>query len=343
MTRARDNSFNPFNNNYAGKNLLINGNFDIWQRGISGFTSNNIYTADRWFVYSQQNYSLSQETSIIPNNSTYAAKITITNSNGYCNLQNTLEQIEVERLLGQTITFSVWLRANSTYNGSFSIQILYSTTGNSQTPTWQLVPGAATSHTPSTSQYTKVTVTGTVPTNAKNLTFYIGQNVVLANGSIYYIGQAQAEIGSVATLFSRAGGDIQGELAKCQRYFEKNYIPSIAPGSNINPASNGMIEQQALILTTASGATIGSSRSRSFPYPFKVQKRVTPSYSFWDLAGNTNKYTSGDINGSFAANNNSLDFYGGLQVTQDSITWQSTMASSSHYYAGIMWAVSAEL
>lgn len=203
----------------AGKNALINGNFDIWQRGTSGFTTNNIYTADRWFVYSQANYSLSQETSVIPNGSTYAAKITITSANGYCNLANTLEQIEVERLAGQTVTFSVNLRANSTYNGSTAVQINYSTTGNSQLATWTNLIG--TTVTPLTSAYTRVSVTATIPTNAKGLQFYIGQNSVLANGSIYYIAQAQAEVGSTATPFSRAGGTIQGELAACQRYYYK--------------------------------------------------------------------------------------------------------------------------
>jgi hypothetical protein len=104
-----------------------------------------------------------------------------------------------------------------------------------------------------------------------------------------------------------------------------------------------MIEQQALFLTTAAGATPGTARSRSFPYMFKVQKRISPSIRFWDLAGNINKYTSGDLNGSFSANNNSLDGFGGAQATQNSIVWQTTLASSSHTYAGIMWEVSAEL
>jgi hypothetical protein len=63
-------------------------------------------------------------------------------------------------------------------------------------------------------------VTGTVPTNANGLAFYIGQNATLANNSNYYIALAKAEIGSVATTWSRAGGGtLQGELAACQRYY----------------------------------------------------------------------------------------------------------------------------
>jgi hypothetical protein len=41
----------------------------------------------------------------------------------------------------------------------------------------------------------------------------------------------QVELGSVATAFTRAGGTIQGELAACQRYFQKSYDQSVAPGT----------------------------------------------------------------------------------------------------------------
>ncbi|MBH1418046.1 hypothetical protein I5U33_07375 [Stenotrophomonas maltophilia] len=34
---------------YAGRNVLINGDFDVWQRGTS-FTVSNVYSADRWFI-----------------------------------------------------------------------------------------------------------------------------------------------------------------------------------------------------------------------------------------------------------------------------------------------------
>lgn len=34
---------------YAGDNVLINGDFDVWQRGTS-FTVSNVYAADRWFI-----------------------------------------------------------------------------------------------------------------------------------------------------------------------------------------------------------------------------------------------------------------------------------------------------
>ena len=205
-------------NSAANQNLLINGSFDIWQRGVGPFTSNVIYTTDRWFVYSSTSYSLTNETSVIPEGATNAVKMTATAGSSFINLQQSLEQSDVEKLAGKTVTFSVYLRANATYNGAFALQINSSTTGNSQTPTWANV--AQTVHTPSTSAYTRVSVTGTVPTTAKGLSFMIAQTVGVASGSIYYAALAKVELGSVATPFVRYGGTIQGELAACQYYYK---------------------------------------------------------------------------------------------------------------------------
>jgi hypothetical protein len=115
------------------------------------------------------------------------------------------------------------------------MSIQSNTTGNTQTGgTWTTVSGASTSHTPSTSAFTRVSVTGTVPTNAKGLAFYIGQNVGLGNGSIYYVALAKVEIGSTPTTWSRLSGTIQGELAACQRYYWRstpgNYFGNYAVG-----------------------------------------------------------------------------------------------------------------
>jgi hypothetical protein len=222
-----------------GANLLANGSFDIWQRGTSGFTSNQSYSADRWFTFSSTTYNIAQETSIIPTGATNSLRVTITGAGGYANLQYAMEQSEVEKLAGQTVTFSVYLRANATYaGGSFNMSIQSNTTGNTQTGgTWTTVSGASTSHTPSTSAFTRVSVTGTVPTNAKGLAFYIGQNVGLGNGSIYYVALAKVEIGSTPTTWSRLGGTIQGELAACQRYYYRTNASQLYENFGIGSAT----------------------------------------------------------------------------------------------------------
>jgi hypothetical protein len=44
----------------------------------------------------------------------------------------------------------------------------------------------------------------------------------IANTVALYGTRFQLEVGSVGTTFTRAGGDIQGELAACQRYYWRN-------------------------------------------------------------------------------------------------------------------------
>jgi hypothetical protein len=243
----------------ANANLIAGGSFDIWQRGTGAFTTNGTYTSDRFYVYSSSSFSLSQESSVVPDGATYSAKITSTAGSSFANMQFALEQTEVEKLAGKVVTFSVYLRANGTYNGTTALKINTSTTGNSQTPTWT-TQATSTIAAPSTSAFTRFTVTATIPTTAKGLAFLIEQQAVLASGSIYYIGLAKAELGSVATPFVRAGGTIQGELAACQRYYYRavggNNNSAYAMGTATSTTVANFIVQLPVTFRTLTSATI---------------------------------------------------------------------------------------
>jgi hypothetical protein len=351
MTRARDNAFNPFNNNYAGKNFVINGGFDIWQRGTNFVSPNAVYTSDRW-SNDTGGMTISQESTGAPSGSRYYLRTTSTAGSAYTDYYHFFETNNISALWGKTVTYSFKIRKSGTSPiGSFILTLQKSSTVDAgRAATWSTITTVSTAFSSivtgiGSTNWTTITATAIIPNDgtANSLRLIGGFDNGQSSGLIVDLAQVQLEIGSVATPFTRAGGTIGGELSLCQRYYEKNYIDSVVPGSNINPASSGMIEQQALFLTTASGATPGTARSRSFPYQFKVQKRTSPSVRVWDLAGNINRYTSGDSNGSFSSNNNQFDVFGGTQATQNSITWQTTMASSGHIYAGIMWEASAEL
>ena len=203
----------------GAKNFAANGGFDWWQRGTS-FSSSGVYSADRWYFTYGGTVTASQETSIIPTGATYAAKLLTGASSSFGELYNALESLEVNRLAGQTITVSGYVRAGSGYTGSAVIAIQTNTTANTQTGgTWTEQTYAI--QTPSTFAYTRFSVTYAVLAGTAGLRIRLGNTSTQSSGVALYWGNIQIEIGSVATPFSRAGGTLQGELALCQRYYQR--------------------------------------------------------------------------------------------------------------------------
>lgn len=204
----------------AGKNIIINGAMDIWQRGTT-FTNpgaGGVYVTDRWCTYFNANATVTRETTVKPDTSTYSMKLTATTSSPSNDIYQLIEQAQIQHLRGKTVTYSVKLAGTA---GLAPIIIAtYSTTADdSLFPTGTAITTTTLSN-PAINASTFVTyaISFTVPTVAKTLRIGIVSNT-MANTNVLYIAEAQLELGSVATPFARAGGTIQGELAACQRYY----------------------------------------------------------------------------------------------------------------------------
>jgi hypothetical protein len=213
----------------AGKNLVINGGMDFFQRGSLATTTAG-YGLDRWAQVSSgsgSNVTITQQTTGVPVGSRYCARITTGASAGYGNQFHYIETSNSATLWGKTATLSIKLRRSAAFAGTLSVILAKSSTVDAGAgATWTTVGSTVVSNsllptgTTSGSWHT-VTFTVTVPSDgsANSLRISIQQSQV-ETSAYWEMAQCQLEEGTAATTFSRAGGTIQGELAACQRYYE---------------------------------------------------------------------------------------------------------------------------
>lgn len=178
----------------SNPNLLINGDFQIWQRGESFSNIANKYTADRWKIKNAKgNTSLVERSTDIPSGEFLRQSVHIKETLE----ENTYLSYNFENALKGTFTLSFWYKTSSEfhsyiYDNSVLVHLGKLTTLNA---------------------WTKATFTFT----ATAMTFI---NVIHAmSAGDCYIAGVKLEYGDIATvLMPRLGAE---ELALCQRYYVK--------------------------------------------------------------------------------------------------------------------------
>jgi hypothetical protein len=237
----------------AGKNYLINGGYDIWQRGTSFAAPSNLtYTTDRWWVWSGSSMAqktISRQTGF--SNNQYCARVARNSGQtetGAIGFGTVIESANMYALQGKTVTVSFFARAGANYSASGgNLQVLVQTgTGVDQgvggwwSPGWTGSSTLSSGNVVLTTTATKYSVSFTVPSNAAEMLVAFQWTPTGTAGAADYFEATgvQLEIGSVATEFTRTGGTLQGELAACQRYYYRlNGITAANPGSGFADAT----------------------------------------------------------------------------------------------------------
>jgi hypothetical protein len=219
----------------GGKNIVINGGMDIWQRGLSG-TANSYsggagYNVDRWqsgytsgaLTVSKQGTSDSTNLPTIQYCARVQRNLAQTSVNAL-NFAQTIETAQAYQLAGKAVTLSFYARKGANYSASANALgvILYTGTGSDQS-IWGFTGSTAAISTSVTltSTWQRFTATATLASNASEIGVLLSYTPTGTAGAndYYEVTGVQLELGSTATTFSRAGGTIQGELAACQRYY----------------------------------------------------------------------------------------------------------------------------
>ena len=221
---------------FAGKNKIINGDMNIWQRGTSTTLTNNTtaFGPDRFIVYtsfSAGTSSFSRQTftpgtaPVAGYESAYFARLTCGSTSTYFEIDQNVE--DVRTLAGQTVTLSFWAKASGTVVITPTLNQVFGSGGSGSVST----TGSNQTLTTSWARYSVSVSLPSISGKTIGTSSYLNVALVYASGTINSatidVWGVQLEAGSSATSFQTATGTLQGELAACQRYYFRNTVDQV--------------------------------------------------------------------------------------------------------------------
>jgi hypothetical protein len=219
-------------------NPVLNSAFQIWQRGTSisvAASTANAYTADRWAVVTGASVAstisrqVTNDTTNLPNIQ-YCGRFQRNSGQtgtSIMYISNSFESVNSIPFVGKTVTFSFYARKGADYSAASSILVskVYSGTGTDQQSNTGYTGASAfiNQNNTLTTTWQRFTATGTISTSATELSIELSWTPVgtASTNDYFEVTGVQLEVGSVATPFKTYAGTIQGELAACQRYYQK--------------------------------------------------------------------------------------------------------------------------
>jgi hypothetical protein len=273
---------------YVLKNRIINGGFNVAQRGtsfVSGANDDDTYNLDRWYVLSDGNDAVDiTQTTTVPTGAKYSIGLDVETANKKFGIAQIIENVNCYDAIGGNVTLSFQAKVSATtkldnvkcaivaWSGtadSVTSDIISAWGAEGTNPT--LIANATYENTPAnlnvTTSWATYSVTANVDTaSTANIIVFIWSDVTdTTAGDFLYITNAQLEIGTSATPFERR---LYGqELANCQRYYWK-----------VGPTTQ---------MLGTSGYVPGSGVVYRLGYEFPVPMRATPTINFnsvfvWD-------------------------------------------------------------
>ena len=254
----------------SNRNKIINGGFDVWQRGTSfSSASVNEYSADRFrtegfglsTTISRQSFTAGQTD--VPDFPTYFCRVATSATVGSGQYWSFQQRLEVPQVVsqGQTYTLSFWVRATSGTISADTLSYGFSTglVGFSElTTTWQKV--------------TRTLVFGASQISGSYASAYLVYAPENTAAFSVDIANVQLEAGDTATPFEhRSYG---AELALCQRYFTSSFPDGTAVANGVTgPALEG----------PASAFATDDVYCQEVSY--SVPMRASPTITYYNMAG----------------------------------------------------------
>ena len=307
----------------GGKNRVLNSNFSVWQRGTSMAGSATAFCSDRWNAWraaagSTFSRQTTSDTTNLPNIQ-YCVRVQRDSGNtgtGVIILNQNFESVNSIPLAGKTIVFSFYARAGANYSSASSglLSQVSTGTGTDQSYVTTGYTGEVTliSQTATlTTTWQRFTYSATVAANVTEMSVqWRFTPVGTASTNDYFeVTGVQLEAANTASPFQTATGTIQGELAACQRYYQKSYaqgttVPTNAqfvgvisgPGtSTLNNANFGFVKLPVVMRTAPTVTT----------YSYTSSTTSAISNGAGTDQGASSGVAAGIGDGGFSINNNS--------------------------------------
>ena len=281
---------------YSHRNLIINGQFLVWQRATdSGSNTTDGYlTCDRWYHASsgatkqvtRQTFSPGQTD--VPDNPFYYLRYAVTTGNNNVALRQRVE--DVTRCQGE-MTLSFWVKGSNPGGGQFNLTFRqdFGSSGSSVVDTSIANYTVSNTWTKKTFTFTPASISGKTVSGNKHTSFYeielFRQPAGDTSTAAFTVDFAnvQLERGSVATPFEQK--HLADEFRACQRYYQvfgNMYSYRSILGLSINGNSSTVIEVMP---------------------NFKVDLRATPTISVSGSQLEARAGISGSANITLAGNN----------------------------------------
>ncbi len=302
------------------RNRVINGDFNVWQRGTSGFGLTS-YAADRWYGMTGTTGTLSQQLfpagqTDVPGEPRCYMRFDKTGTGDYSMFGQKIE--DVRTFAGKTCTLSFY--AKDSVSGLIGVNItqFYDSASGSSSAGTQLLP--------ITTSWKKYVVTFSLPSivgKTIGANSYLRLDFTPINGlaaTVHYtdIARVQLEEGSVATPFEvRPYGT---ELALCQRFYQNSFLSGNVPGVSTD-------RKDAMhVLSWSDGNCMGFS--------YYTPMRAAPTVTLRPDSGTTSGYismSSGNVVGVATF------------ISQSHVSYITTVSGVATSYARFTWEATAEL
>ena len=289
------------------KNLIINGDMRIAQRGTSAVSGDANFPVDRWRIVGNQASKYSaQQSSDVPSGQGFTNSIVLTSLSSYTEsagdyflLQhrfeaNNIAHLEYGTANAKSVTLSFWVKSSLTGTfagalrdgGSYSTSYIFEytilaantwekktiTISGPTTGTWLSGTSVGAELSFAAGGGSNFDGTASAWQSTNDYLTAAATRIVNTNAATLYLTGVQLEEGDTATSFEHR--PYGAELALCERYYQKNYLMEDAPGVSTSGENTRYMH----------GSSDGSSNGAAGIF-WRCRMRATPTVTFYTDGG----------------------------------------------------------